>query len=685
MIFKETQIYKIGGEKQELPGFDKKYVNIVDFILKITEEIWEERAIWEIKETYSDDVPVHTGARTIHGIEKVITGTINTLHSFPDRKMGGEAVIWSKIDDNHFYSSHRIGSTATNLGATEYGAATGKKVFFRTIADCLVSENRVIEEWLVRDNLYLIEQLGFHPVEMAKIDQRYVNTDIEIYNNIAKNGISKNGKPYNLAEPADLILSLFNDIWKNRNFETLGQYYHRLANVHAIQGVDLIGPRRIGAYLTNLFASFPEASVQIERVSTNVIEDGFEVAARWRVMGMHTGDGFFSPASGKPISMPGISHYIIKDGKVTEEWMIFDGFDTLCQIHKDVILPPKSVSETQDGNCKNKQFILSFMEEMDAAITSKTATKKVLQKYLSKNVRLEITKPFEGEMKGIKSYSEDFWLPLLKSFPDIENQPYILIGGQYEGRNYVSATGNLIGTFKKDWLGIPATNQPTWLRYSATYLIQKGKIAKVWYFFDMIDVMRQAGFNFIPNKGIDWIPPAPMTGDGIVTYPTDKVEGQKSIDLTNAMLDGLGEYDGKTLESMAQERFWDEENMMWYGPSGIGTTRGLKGFQNNHQIPFLVGFPDRGITPKKGKEYFTQIGDGNYSCDFGFPAMYGTHNGDGWLGLKATGKKITLRVVDYWRREGDKLKENWVFIDIVDVMEQLGVDVFDLLKKEIDG
>ena len=136
----------------------------------------------------------------------------------------------------------------------------------------------------------------------------------------------------------------------------------------------------------------------------------------------------------------------------------------------------------------------------------------------------------------------------------------------------------------------------------------------------MIDVIRQAGFNFIPNKGIDWIPPAPMTGDGIVTYPTDKEEGQKTLDLTNAMLNGLGEYDGKTLESMAQERFWEEKDMMWYGPSGIGTTRGLKGFQDNHQLPFLVGFPDRGITPKKRKEYFAQIGDGNYSCDFGFPA-----------------------------------------------------------------
>lgn len=261
----------------------------------------------------------------------------------------------------------------------------------------------------------------------------------------------------------------------------------------------------------------------------------------------------------------------------------------------------------------------------------------------------------------------------------------MLIGGKYEGRKYVSFTGNFIGTWKKDWLGITATNQPTWLRYSTTFLFEKNKIVKAWYFFDTLDILRQAGFNFIPTKGIQHVPPSPMTGDGILNYPTEKEEGQTTLDLTNAMLDALGEYNGKTLGSMGQERFWDEKNMMWYGPSGIGTTRGLKGFQDNHQIPFLEGFPDRGITPKKGKDYFCQIGDGNYSCDFGFPAMYGTHNGDGWLGLKATGKNITLRVVDYWRREGDKLVENWVLIDMVDILEQLGINVFELLQKEIEN
>jgi hypothetical protein len=162
MIFTEEVEYKLNEGKQNLPGFDAKYLNIVDYILKITEEIWEQRAIWVIYDTYGTDIPIHSGAGTVCGVEEVVRGTLKTLSSFPDRKMGGEAVIWSTIGDNHFYSSHRIGSTATNLGDTVFGKATGKKVFFRTIADCLVTENRIVEEWLVRDNLHLIQQLGFN-------------------------------------------------------------------------------------------------------------------------------------------------------------------------------------------------------------------------------------------------------------------------------------------------------------------------------------------------------------------------------------------------------------------------------------------------------------------------------------------------------------------------------------------
>ena len=684
MIFKEKEIYTLNGAYQDLPGFDDKYHNIVDYILKITEEIWEQRAIWVIYDTYEKDVLIHSGAETIQDVESVVSGTIKTLSSFPDRKMNGEAVIWSRSDNGEFFSSHRISSTATNLGPTPYGDATGKRVFFRTIADCAIRENKIFEEWLVRDNLHLIMQLGFDPVEMAKRDTTYQNgipSESYLSSNFSTN-VNGKTKQLDLTMPERLINDLYNNIWANQKFDQLEDFYNVLATTHAICENKLVGPQQLKEYLVDLFASFSNIKFEVQRITSNELDQETEIAVRWKMIATHSGDGFFSSPSGKEIIMPGICHYIVKDGKINEEWIVFDGYDVLLQIYANVKVENATLPIATDVcDLNNKQNILSFIEELNTAGNSKKYISEVIGKYVSQNVQLNVTKPFK-EINGKEGFTNEFWLPMIESLPDLENQPYILIGGRYEGRDYVSHTGNLIGTWKKDWLGIPATNQPTWLRYSTTYLIEKNKIIKAWYFFDMLDVLRQAGFNFILSRGIDWVPPIPMTGDGIVNYPIDKIEGQKTLDLTNAMLDALGEYDGKTLDSMAQERFWDKKNMMWYGPSGIGTTRGLKGFQDNHQLPFLLGFPDRGIIPKIGKDYFAQIGDGHYSCDFGFPAMYGTHNGDGWLGLKATGKKVTLRVVDYWRREGDKLKENWVFIDLIDALEQLGVNIFKLLEIE---
>jgi len=46
------------------------------------------------------------------------------------------------------------------------------------------------------------------------------------------------------------------------------------------------------------------------------------------------------------------------------------------------------------------------------------------------------------------------------------------------------------------------------------------------------------------------------------------------------------------------------------------------------------------------------------------------------LGLAPTGNRIGMRVMDFWRRDADRLVENWVFIDIPDLLLQMGVDVF---------
>jgi len=332
-------------------------------------------------------------------------------------------------------------------------------------------------------------------------------------------------------------------------------------------------------------------------------------------------------------------------------------------------------------NLRNKKTILQFFKELNNA--DKESYAKISENYLHTDAVINISKPFK-EYKSIRNYNKQFFEPLLSAFPDLENQPYIVMGGTSGENNCVCVAGNFIGTFFNDWLTIPATQQPTYIRFHATFFITDNKINKAWCFLDVLDVIRQAGYNLFPFKGLQQPAPSPMTGDGIITYPTGIKESKASYNLTNVMIDGLLDYDGMTLSSMEQERFWDVQNMMWYGPGGIGTTRGLKGFQDNHQVPFLKAFPNRGVIKEDESTNFVNIAEGNYTCHFGYPIMYGKHTGSGWLRLKTSNKSFTMRVMDFWRREGDKLKENWVMIDMIDVLEQFNIDVFQLLKEEIN-
>ena len=142
-------------------------------------------------------------------------------------------------------------------------------------------------------------------------------------------------------------------------------------------------------------------------------------------------------------------------------------------------------------------------------------------------------------------------------------------------------------------------------------------------------------------------------------------KSQKSKALVARMIDALNNH---VIEG--QDEFWAED-MHWYGPAGIGTKPSLKAFQKEHQHPFLHAFSDKHATDE------IRIAEGDYVAASGFQAA--THTGD-WLGVPASGKKVKIRYMDFWRVEGDKLVENWVLVDILDFLEQLGYDIEKVLK-----
>jgi len=297
-----------------------------------------------------------------------------------------------------------------------------------------------------------------------------------------------------------------------------------------------------------------------------------------------------------------------------------------------------------------------------------------LAEYVHDDVEWHGPAPID-RLDGRSAVATEFWQPLLTSFPDLQKNDYILFADEFEGGEWVCATGNLVGTFEEDWLDIPATGHATWLRYGEFHRFEDGRIAETRTIVDVLDVLRQAGYRLVPALAPEVVIPGPTTQDGVLLDEQDEEASRETMELVEGMLfDGLNSYEERGLENMGMEEYWHED-FAWYGPAGIGSTRGIDGFQEFHQGPFLEAFPDREVG-----HHDARLAEGNYCASTGWPAVVGTHLGDGWLGLPATGKEADMRVIDVWRRESDLLAENWVFIDMIDLLRQLGVDVFERLR-----
>jgi len=156
------------SRQQPLDGFDPAYADFVDYIVRCTHRIWEEKDIGLCRTHYANDVVMHTLAGPSRGCEAVVQGTLGALAAYADRQVVAEDVIWSEDAPGLFYSSHRITSRSTLEGSdAQYGAANGAAQMATTVADCLVRDNRIVEEWLYRDNARAALQMQHAPRAVA--------------------------------------------------------------------------------------------------------------------------------------------------------------------------------------------------------------------------------------------------------------------------------------------------------------------------------------------------------------------------------------------------------------------------------------------------------------------------------------------------------------------------------------
>ncbi|WP_299151130.1 ester cyclase [uncultured Tateyamaria sp.] len=276
-----------------------------------------------------------------------------------------------------------------------------------------------------------------------------------------------------------------------------------------------------------------------------------------------------------------------------------------------------------------------------------------------------------NDIAGREGAWEAVYLPLRAALRHARRRDEVFVAGPNRrsvGGTWIAALTHYVGTFAGPLWGIAASNRLAFLRSGEFYRIEGDHIVETRIILDLPDLMRQAGRDpFGGLLGTEMLFPGPATHDGILPGG----DGTASLDLIEAMLGDLHVYDPDTGTSKGQTGvggYWADD-MLWYGPGGIGSNHRWDGFTRDHRTPFLAAFPDR-----KGGNHYARIGQGNYAAISGWPSMTMTHAGP-YLGVPATGKALTLRVMDFYRCADGQIAENWVCLDYMDLMAQMGVDL----------
>ena len=309
-----------------MKGFDPKYKNFPDYILKITKQIWENKDVESIGQFYSDNIPVRSPFGVTYGNKPVIDATYATLKEFPNRQLLGEDVIWNGNDDIGYHSSHRILSKGTHLGDGSYGKPTGKDIYYRVIADCACKNNQVYDEWIVRDQGAMVRQIGFTPKDFAQmlIDKEGgVEKAKQLFNsNSEMNSDYKQGVVLDDCAGGKYSKILKNIFKDNYDFSD----YARAATIYWPGNKIGHGREDIIKFWKTLKSTLSDMKFSVEHIGyLEEADKNPKASIRWFLEGNHSKDTEeFGEKSNQNIFIMGINHAEIIDGNVIREWVLFD-------------------------------------------------------------------------------------------------------------------------------------------------------------------------------------------------------------------------------------------------------------------------------------------------------------------------------------------------------------------------
>ena len=324
-----------GTEKRQgMRGFDDDYVDIVDYIVRCTHKIWEEHAVGLIYTHYTHNCVVHTAYGTFQGVEQVMKNTLQAQAGSANELTYADDVIWSGNDQDGFYSSHRW--TGISLDAD-----VGRRITLHGCAECFIRENRIIEEWLVRDTVGGLRQRGLHPKQVVADLVKQGGHEWLAGEGRGDIERTRGQLPPPIWPPTktdgfdveDFVRRSYHEIWNWRLLNKIETCYAKNHVCHMTGQRELYGRAALLQFILSMLAMFPDGAIEIDHFAVvGNDHDSYRVATRWTFQGTHEGHGVYGAPTNKRVQIMGVSHHHIKDGLFTQEWTLFDEIALMLQL-----------------------------------------------------------------------------------------------------------------------------------------------------------------------------------------------------------------------------------------------------------------------------------------------------------------------------------------------------------------
>ena len=308
------------------------YADPDEFIREVTDRIWVAHDVGHIRENYEPGSVVHLSLGTTVGSEAVVAGTLMRQGTAPLHVGQAEDVVWEARGDDAFLSSHLVLSSDPEIVA---GASV--RVRSRTVAACHYRRGRMVEEWLVRDELARTLQRGLDPDRAGRelVFHGWSGSMLEAPPADVLAAGDSGARPHHHRAECEMVLEMVETVWNGRDLSAVPRFFERDLFLHSVGDVTYTRPDGYQEELLRLVSAFPGARFAVRDVTAHHGEryGGLRVALTWTMTGPYDGVARFGPLTGQEVTVLGASQFLVHRGRLVREVRVYDEIALRAQIN----------------------------------------------------------------------------------------------------------------------------------------------------------------------------------------------------------------------------------------------------------------------------------------------------------------------------------------------------------------